>query len=278
VLTAGDIPGADVVQIDGVDFAQIGGISQAAGDILAALDSDGQITTNDTVMQTTAEVTETVLDKLENGSDTSIAVFASENASVGADVVNKLSETGKSLSIGVVDGNGKVSAIVTLDGSRLGTADTDFSLKITVDVQSTSVANMASNYGIGMSSYTVVDFSYSGNLPGTFKVAVDVSDKFADGTQLALYYNNTQAGRLENQYQVTSVSGGFAEFAIDHCSEYVLMNVSAARSMITTGTLTSPKTADANSVIFWLVMMSIAAAGYFGFEAYMADRKKVGGK
>jgi hypothetical protein len=77
---------------------------------------------------------------------------------------------------------------------------------------------------------------------------------------------------------VTSVSGGFAEFAIDHCSEYVLMNVSAARSMITTGTLTSPKTADANSVIFWLVMMSIAAAGYFGFEAYMADRKKVGGK
>jgi hypothetical protein len=278
VLTAGDIPGADVVQIDGVDFAQMGGVSQAAGDILAAIDSNGQITTNDTVMQTTAEVAETVLNKLENSSDTSIAVFASENASVGADVVNKLAETGKTLSIGVVDGSGKVSAIVTLDGSKLNTANNDFSLKITVDVQSTSVARMAANYGIAMSSYSVVDFSYSGNLPGTFKVAVDVSDKFADGTQLALYYNNTQAGRLENQYQVTSVSGGFAEFAIDHCSEYVLVDVSAARNMITTNTLSSPKTADAGHVIFWLVMMGVAAAGYFGFEAYMADRKKVSGK
>jgi hypothetical protein len=278
VLTAADIPGADVVQIDGVDFAQMGSISQSAGEIMAALDSNGQIAANETVMQTSDEIEEAVLDKLENSSDTNITVFASENASVGADVVNKLAETGKTLSIGVVDGNGKVSTIVTLDGNKLSKADADFSLKITVDVQSASVAGMASNYGIDISDYSVVDFSYSGNLPGTFKVAVDVSDRFADGTQLALYYNNTQAGRLENQYQVTNVSGGFAEFAIDHCSEYVLVDVSAARSMITTNTLTSPKTADTNRVIFWIVMMGATVAGYFGFKAYMTDRKKDSGK
>jgi hypothetical protein len=93
-----------------------------------------------------------------------------------------------------------------------------------------------------------------------------------------LYYNNTSEGRLENQYQITDVYGGFAEFAISHCSEYVLVDVSAARSMITTNTLTSPKTADTNRVIFWIVMMGAAIAGYFGFKAYMTDRKKDSGK
>jgi hypothetical protein len=129
-----------------------------------------------------------------------------------------------------------------------------------------------------MNSYTVIDFDFSGDLPGVFKVAVDVSDKFVDGTQLALYYNNEQAGRLENQYQVTTVNSGFAEFAINHCSEYVLMDVSAARNMITTNTLTAPKTGDTNHLVLWVTMMGIVAAVYFGFEACVADKKKANGR
>ncbi len=274
VLTPDEIPGADVIKIDGTNFTQMGEISEGAAKIISSIDANGQITTGDAVLGTTETVTSTVIDKITNGKASNIAVFASQDASVSAEVINKLKETGKTLSIGVVDDNGKVNAIVTLDGSKLGNASSDFTLKITVDVKSNTVSKAASNAGIASDKYNVIDFNYSGKLPGTFKVAVNVAGKFADGTQLALYYNNESAGQLENQYQVTTVTGGFAEFAIDHCSQYVLVDVAAARSMITTSTIASPKTADAGHIVLWLMLMGAAAAAYFGIKASKADEKK----
>lgn len=274
VLTPDEIPGADVIKIDGTNFTQMGEISEGAAKIISSIDANGQITTGDAVLGTTETVTSTVIDKITNGKASNIVVFASQDASVSAEVINKLKETGKTLSIGVVDDNGKVNAIVTLDGSKLGNASSDFTLKITVDVKSNTVSKAASNAGIASDKYNVIDFNYSGKLPGTFKVAVNVAGKFADGTQLALYYNNESAGQLENQYQVTTVTGGFAEFAIDHCSQYVLIDVAAARSMITTSTIASPKTADAGHIVLWLMLMGAAAAAYFGIKASKADEKK----
>ena len=103
--------------------------------------------------------------------------------------------------------------------------------------------------------------------------AVKVSDKFADGTKLALYYFNKDKGTLENQYQLSTVSDGFAEFAIDHCSEYVLVDVSAAQGTLTTGVLGSPKTADVTSVIIWLMVMIVAFAALFmGFRYSRRER------
>ena len=274
VLTPDEIPGADVIQIDGVDFAQMGEISEGAAKIIASIDANGQITTGDAVLGTTETVTSTVIDKITNEKSSTIVVYASQDASISAEVINKLKETGKTLSVGVVDENGKVNAIVTLDGSKLGNATKDFALKITVNVKSDSVSNAVSKVGIAADKYTVIDIDYSGKLPGTFKIAVNVADKFADGTQLALYYNNESAGQLENQYQVTTVTGGFAEFAIDHCSQYVLVDVAAARSMITTSTIASPKTADAGHIVLWIMLMCAAVAAYFGIKASKADEKK----
>lgn len=274
VLTPDEIPGADVIQIDGVDFAQMGEISEGAAKIIASIDANGQITTGDAVLGTTETVTSTVIDKITNEKSSTIVVYASQDASISAEVINKLKDTGKTLSVGVVDENGKVNAIVTLDGSKLGNATKDFALKITADVKSDSVSNAVSKVGIAADKYAVIDIDYSGKLPGTFKIAVNVADKFADGTQLALYYNNESAGQLENQYQVTTVTGGFAEFAIDHCSQYVLVDVAAARSMITTSTIASPKTADAGHIVLWIMLMCAAVAAYFGIKASKADEKK----
>jgi hypothetical protein len=81
-------------------------------------------------------------------------------------------------------------------------------------------------------------------------------------------------GALENQYQVTTVSGGYAEFAINHCSEYVLMDVSAARNMITSSTLTSPKTGDASHIVFWISMMGAVLAILGGIEACASEQKR----
>ena len=74
-------------------------------------------------------------------------------------------------------------------------------------------------------------------------------------------------------YLMTTVSNGFAEFAIDHCSEYVLVDVSAAEGTITTSTLGSPKTADSNAIIFWLILMCVAVLAFFRIQASRADGK-----
>jgi pectin methylesterase-like acyl-CoA thioesterase len=274
VLTPEDVPDATVTTIDGTEFTEMGTVGASTGSVIEALDANGNITTNEPVIQTTEDLVQTIAEQIAAGAD-EFYVFASENAEVAAEVIDTLVDTKTTMSIGIVGNNGKCSAILTLDGNVLEKSGTNFNLKITVDAESQSVANMASNYGITQNRYTVVDFEYSGELPGVFKVAVDVSAKYADGTRLALYYNNTAAGRLENQYQVTNVRGGFAEFAISHCSEYVLVDVSAAQSVITTNTLSSPKTGDGNHLLVWVTMMGIVAAAYFGYGAYESDKKRV---
>lgn len=274
ILKPEEIPGATVTQIDGTNFAELEEISEGAEKVIAAINAEGQITTDAPVIESTADVTSTVVNKLYNDASNIVTTFAKENTSITKEVFDKLKETGKTLSIGVVDKDGKVNSIVTIDGSQLTGKSVNFNLKITVDAKDNKVERVADRAGIKDSSYTIVDFEYSGNLPGTLKAAVNVSKKFTDGTRVALYYYNSKKGVLENQYQIATVSNGFAEFAIDHCSEYVLVDVTAAEGTITTSTLGSPKTADSNAIIFWLMLMCVAVLAFFGIQASKTNDKK----
>jgi hypothetical protein len=274
VLTADEIPGATVTTIGGVEFAQMGTVGTSTANAMQALDANGNITTNEPVNQTTEDLAQAIAAQIAAGAD-EFYVFATEDTEVAADVINSIVDNAKRMSIGIVGNDGTVKAILTLDGNVLEKTDTNFSLKITVGAQSTSVDSMISSIDVAQDKYTVVDFEFSGDLPGVFKVAVKVADRFADGTRLALYYNNVNEGRLENQYQITTVNGGYAEFAISHCSEYVLVDVSAAGSSVTTSTLSSPKTGDNNHLLLWVTMMGIVVAAYFGYSSYIRDKKKV---
>ncbi|MGN0340668.1 MAG: pectinesterase family protein [Lachnospira sp.] len=274
VLNAADIPGANITQIDGTEFAEIGEISDGAADIIKSVDTEGKVASDTTVINTTANVTKSVLEKIDSEPGKEIVIYASQNASISASVMNELKESGKVLTIGVVDSNNKVNSIVTLDGNKLTGDAVDFTLKINVDVRNNTISNAASIAGISNNEIDIIDFNYSGKLPGVLKVAVNVANKFEDGKQLALFYYNSNKGTLENQYQITTVSNGFAEFAIDHCSEYVLVDVSAAEGTITTSALGSPKTADSNAIIFWLMLMCAAVLVLFGIQASRADGKK----
>jgi hypothetical protein len=273
VLTVGDIAGASTIMVDDVEFVRMGTLDESTMAVMAAVDSDGNVPEGETVSQTSDELENVIKEQAENSDD--FYVFASDEAVLTADAINYIIEEKLNVSIAITDSDNKVKAILALDGSALETASANFSLNVTVDPRNSKASSATSGSGIATRSYTVVDFDYSGTLPGVFKVSVNVSGKYADGTQLALYYYNEQEGRLENQYQITDVYGGFAEFAISHCSEYVLVDVSAAQSVITTNTLSSPKTGDGNRLLVWVTMMGIVAAAYFGYRAYTKDEKKV---
>lgn len=270
-LTAEQIPGATATRVDNVDFAQIEGLTEGASAALESVDGSGYVKAGVDVAEGTAALTADVADKLAAATGEVVTVFASEDATVSANVLAAVKSSGKTLSVGVVNASGKVTAIVTFDGKSLTGTMVDFILKITYDVQNDSVTKLFNNIGISSAALDVIDFGYLGSLPGVVDVAVNVADKFANGTKLALYYYNESTGNIENQFQLTTVTDGYAEFAISHCSKYVLVEVAAAQDMLTTSTITAPKTGDMNHIVLWLMLMGMAAAAYFGCKAAKSE-------
>lgn len=273
VLKPEDIPGSTVTQIDGTNFAELGEVSYVAEKIIEAVDANGKVASDVEVIKDTTAVANKIIDKINADNSSEVIVFASEGTSVSKQVFDKLKETGKTLSIGVVDGQGKVNAIITIDGNKIKGTSVNFNLKVTVDAKNSTINSVATKAGINNDKFTIVDFKYSGTLPGTLKAAVNVANKYADGTKLALYYYNASKGVLENQYQLTTVSDGYAEFAIDHCSKYVLVDVSAAQGTITTGTLGSPKTLDTNALMMWIIVMLATVLALIGCVVVYRKRR-----
>ena len=273
VLKPEDIPGSTVTQIDGTNFAELGEVSYVAEKIIEAVDANGKVASDVEVIKDTTAVANKIIDKINADNSSEVIVFASEGTSVSKQVFDKLKETGKTLSIGVVDGQGKVNAIITIDGNKIKGTSVNFNLKVTVDAKNSTINSVATKAGINNDKFTIVDFKYSGTLPGTIKAAVNVANKYADGTKLALYYYNASKGVLENQYQLTTVSDGYAEFAIDHCSQYVLVDVSAAQGTITTGTLGSPKTLDTNALMMWIIVMLATVLALIGCVVVYRKRR-----
>lgn len=68
----------------------------------------------------------------------------------------------------------------------------------------------------------VVTFSHHGNLPSTSTIELDVSEHYADGEKLYLYYFNEDENIIEYKDSNIVVQNGYADFNIKHCSEYIL--------------------------------------------------------
>lgn len=264
VLEPTEISGATSTQLNGTDFAEIGNMTDGAAGIVTSIDANRLVKDDVKVEKTTEDVTKTVVDKINTSSDKEIVAYVSEKTSVSKDVFDKLKQTGKTLTLGVVNDAGKITAIVSIDGNKLKNKSVDFSLTVNANVKNNNITKITDKAGVKESSFVIVDFKHSGTLPGAINVGVDVSEKFKDGTKVALYYYNTNKGTLDNQYQITTVKNGFAEFAINHCSQYVLVDVSAAQDTLTSSsTLGSPKTADMTSIFVWILLMCLAAGAVF---------------
>lgn len=256
--------------INDKEFASNDGISNSTAGVIASVKEDGTVADNTKIAENNEAVTSEISNKIKNTTEKEIVIYARENTEVTAAAMKELAESGKKLSIGVVNNDGKLTAVVTIDGSKLKGEMVDFKLQVTVGTDagdnSKSIQNIVKSQGISIDSMDIVDFEYSGSLPGTFKTAVNVSDKYANGAKLALFYYNTATNQLENQYQLVTVENGYAEFEFSHCSSYVLIEQSALNTMITTSAM-SPKTADSSRLITLLLLMGFAVMVLFGVGA-----------
>jgi len=93
-------------------------------------------------------------------------------------------------------------------------------LDFSIDFQSSKKEEIESITGDMNKVY--LSFAHHGDLPSDAKIKVDVSDRFKDGSKLYLYYYNEDIKQMQFIDNNIKVIDGFAEFEIDHCSEYIL--------------------------------------------------------
>ena len=68
----------------------------------------------------------------------------------------------------------------------------------------------------------IISFDYHGALPLKTTVKINVSDRFKNGDSLYLYYYNPENNEIEYIMHNVKVKDGYAEFQIEHCSDYFL--------------------------------------------------------
>lgn len=103
-----------------------------------------------------------------------------------------------------------------------------------------------------------ISFSHHGDLPTDAKIKVNVKDKFSDGDNLYLYYYNEETKKVEFVEKNIKVKDGYAEFVINHCSEYFLTGA------VVNDAVNNPK--SLNYVIVGLAGLVIALVGYTLFK------------
>lgn len=67
-----------------------------------------------------------------------------------------------------------------------------------------------------------LNFKHQGKLPKNTKIKVYVGNKYQDGAIVNIYYYNGDKNKMDEQVKDLKVVGGYVEFDIEHCSEYII--------------------------------------------------------
>ncbi len=114
----------------------------------------------------------------------------------------------------------KSGIIWNFDGDKIKNANQGIS-SFKVDIK-TTIDDATLKEVVGDSKAVVLDFENSGTLPGEATIRVPSSKLSSLGTtrDICVYFYNN--GKLTEGQRGLVISGGYLEFTISHCSEYVI--------------------------------------------------------
>jgi hypothetical protein len=160
------------------------------------------------------------------------------------------------------DGNYLFSWEIFNDGTALD-PDTVMDLGIvSEELTDEELEALSGHLLFGETSFMYIDFAASGLMPGKTTITYNVGDKFADGTELQIYFVVTDGeGNVIGLEPVRSatVVDGKVTFDLDHCSGYVLSAISV------------PGTADDNTMIY--IAIAVAVVIIVAIAAYVLHRR-----
>lgn len=148
------------------------------------------------------------------------------------------------------------------DGSKMESSD--FSVNLVVKVGDTENKDKINALIPNVKEQPLnLHFEHEGALPTGTRVRVDVSDTYADGDKLTLYYYNPTTNKLEEKVTNIKVTDGNAEFALEHCSDYVLAKEKVAPNNVQTSSI---------NVVFYI---TLAIASLAGIGLLISKKKEI---
>lgn len=174
------------------------------------------ITIKDWDKKTLEEMLEEVKPVFENNE---VELYVGETG-VTKDTLEAFKQSGYIANISTYNDENKLLYTWTFDGSKI--ENTDLNINLNINVGKSTNKEKIENLISKNRKSVVLEFAYHGILPTGTKVKVNVEEQFKNGKKLTLYYYN-ENGKLEEAAKNLEVKNGFVEFALEHCSEYVLV-------------------------------------------------------
>lgn len=187
-------------------------------------------------------------------------------------VFEALKATGKILELKVQTPSGEVVAIISIDGKEITKTDVTFDLSMVVGASDSNVSAILANSKVDEQKAVLVDFSYSGELPGPMTISLNVARRFNNGANIALFYVNPKTNALENQSQTSVVNNGYVTFKFTHFSQYVMIETAAAGDAGSAAGTDVVKTGDNTNVLLYVLISVVACSGIGA--TYVMGRKR----
>lgn len=194
------------------------------------------------------DITEIIIMKIYNAkSGSTIKVNASLNSIINSELFNSIKGQNKKL-------------IINFDDNEMIFEGNDISDTKSIDV-SVNSSNVSSDQKI--SSYVkdgiLLDFASNGNLPGTAKVRIKVTDEMSErlNDTVYVYYFNPTTNKFEYVDKTSKdKSKEYYEFNISHTSQYILVNSKLDKGLVSTSTDRNDISHD-NKLFFVLIGVGV---------------------
>ncbi len=164
----------------------------------------------------TAAIPDYLPDYLAQTNDSNVTITLAGSDTVSKDIFKSAKENGKRITFNIVDSEGKTSYQWTYDGKTIIKSDADINLGLNFSSPNQSRIQALTR----QSGLFHMSFAYHGTLSGPAQLKVYVGNKYKDGDKIYLYYYNTERNTVELQGNGITVSDGYADFTITHCSDY----------------------------------------------------------
>lgn len=144
---------------------------------------------------------------------------SSDNLVISNDIIKEIINSKKIITFAVKN-NTLTKYSIILNGASFTEYTGNIDYKVTFDTDNSTLKEL-----IGSNKNIILNFSHSGELPTGTVFNIYVGDTFANGSSLYLYYYNS-SNELELNSKDLTVTEGYVNIPLDHCSTYVLLNTS----------------------------------------------------
>ena len=166
---------------------------------------------------------------LKNNKEDTISIDIDGSETISSNLLSKLKQSKKTLSLNYDDGDNKYSLIV--DGSKLKDFD-ELKTEVLFNSNYKKKIEKLSNYADGI----YVSFKQKGNFPNGTKLVLYVGDKYSNGDKINLYYYDKYSNKLVSHIKNIPVKKGYIKIPLEKNSDYLFtmsnIEISKNNSMI----------------------------------------------